>query len=335
MNKISVESSEKLPQNHPIYILKEEHKALLEFAQRLTEVQKDLKKEDVFNPQSEKIKLLTHIIEHFKESEKHYLREENVLFPYLEKHGITQPPKVMWMEHDEIRKIKKSIYRLFEEKEGVPFAEFSENFSQSALQLSEMLHNHFEKENNVLFPTSLRLFEESEWRDIKKEFDEIGYCCFTPEAAREPSQETKEVSSPLEFEPEGQITFETGSLSPHEIESIFNTLPVDITFVDKDDVVRYFNQTKERMFVRTKAVIGRKVQQCHPQKSIHLVNKILDDFKAGVRDRAEFWINLKGRLIYIQYFAVRNGKGNYLGCLEVTQDITDVKKIEGEKRLLD
>jgi|Deesub1362A_J573_1020465.scaffolds.fasta_scaffold06496_4 hypothetical protein len=335
MDKITgVESSEKLPQNHPIYILKEEHKALLEFAQKLIKVQSDLKKEDILNPQTEKIKLLTHIIEHLKESEKHYLREENVLFPYLEKHGITQPPKVMWMEHDEIRKIKKNIYRLFEEKESISFAEFSKNFSESTLQLSEMLHSHFEKENHILFPTSLRLFEENEWKDIKREFDEIGYCCFTPETAREPSEETKETPSP-KFESEGRITFETGSLSPHEIESIFNTLPVDITFVDKDDVVRYFSQTKERIFVRTKAVIGRKVQQCHPQKSIHLVNKILDDFKAGVRDRAEFWINLKERLIYIQYFAVRDRKGEYLGCLEVTQDITEVKKIEGEKRLLD
>jgi len=112
-------------------------------------------------------------------------------------------------------------------------------------------------------------------------------------------------------------------------------LPVDITFVDKDDVVRYFNKAEGRIFVRTKAVIGRKVQQCHPQKSIHVVNRILNAFKAGEKDVAEFWIQMNNRLIHIRYFAVRNKNGEYLGTLEVTQDITDIKKIEGEKRLLD
>jgi len=135
-------------------------------------------------------------------------------------------------------------------------------------------------------------------------------------------------------ETEGMIPFETGSLSKEEIEAIFNNLPVDITFVDKENTVRYFSQSKERIFPRTKAVIGRKVQNCHPQKSVHVVNQILEDFKNGRRDVAEFWINLNDRLIYIRYFAVHDKNGDYLGCLEVTQDITDIKKIEGEKKLL-
>ena len=132
----------------------------------------------------------------------------------------------------------------------------------------------------------------------------------------------------------GQIVFETGSFSKEELETLLNTLPVDITFVGKEDTVRYFSKAKERIFPRTKAVIGRKVQQCHPPKSIHVVNKILDDFRNGYKDVAEFWIHVKERLIYIRYFAVRDKNGEYLGCLEVTQDITDIKKIEGEKRLL-
>jgi PAS domain S-box-containing protein len=131
------------------------------------------------------------------------------------------------------------------------------------------------------------------------------------------------------------ISFETGSLSEEEIESVLNSLPVDITFVDKEDTVRYFSQSKGRIFPRAKAVIGRKVQQCHPQESLQKVVQILEDFKSRRRDVAEFWINLKGRLIYIRYYAVRDGNGKYLGCLEVTQDITDVQKITGEKRLLD
>jgi PAS domain S-box-containing protein len=109
---------------------------------------------------------------------------------------------------------------------------------------------------------------------------------------------------------------------------------VDITFVDREDTVRYFSDSKDRIFPRTKAIIGRKVQQCHPQKSVHIVDQILNDFKSGRKMKAEFWIPLQGRLIYIRYFALHDKNGDYLGCLEVTQDITDIKKIEGEKRLL-
>jgi len=131
------------------------------------------------------------------------------------------------------------------------------------------------------------------------------------------------------------ISFETGSLTKEETEAIFNTLPVDITFVDKKDEVRYFSQTKGRIFPRAKAIIGRKVQQCHPQKSVHIVNKILQDFRNGKRDSAEFWINYEGKLVYIKYFPVRNKNGQYLGCVEVTQDVTRIKKLEGEKRIYD
>ena len=133
---------------------------------------------------------------------------------------------------------------------------------------------------------------------------------------------------------QGEIELETGFFKKEELEALLNTLPVDITFVDSADTVRYFSSSKERIFPRAKAVIGRKVQQCHPQKSVHVVNQILEDFNHGQRDVAEFWINLKGRLIYIRYFAVRGQDGGYLGCLEVTQDITGLKNIEGEKRLL-
>ncbi len=131
------------------------------------------------------------------------------------------------------------------------------------------------------------------------------------------------------------LQFETGTLSKEEVEAILDSLPVDISFVDKEDRVKYFNRAEKRIFVRTKAVIGRKVQLCHPQKSIHIVNKILEAFKTGKKHVAEFWIQMNNRLIHIRYFAVRDKNGKYLGTLEVTQDITDIKKIEGEKQLLD
>jgi PAS domain S-box-containing protein len=272
-------------------------------------------------------------VKHFKESESHYVREENVLFPYLEKHGVTQPPAIMWMEHDKIREIKKGLYRVVETCQDVPFKDFAKQLEESGLALAEMLNSHFHKENSILFPTALNVIPEGEWKDVRRQFDELGYCCFTPDTAVGKAV-ASEAAKPAATT-EGAITFETGSLTPLEIEAIFNHLPVDITFVDKDDTVRYFSQAPDRIFPRTNAVIGRKVQQCHPQKSVHVVQQILDDFRSGKRSAAQFWINLKGKLILIRYFAVRSQKGGYLGCLEVSQDITDIKKIEGEKRLLD
>ena len=320
------------PEGHPIHTLMEEHKILLKFSEELKNILNKLKTMKDFESSDEKKKHLMHIIEHFKSSESHYEKEENVLFPYLEKHGITQPPAIMWMEHDKIREIKKSIYKLLDDYKQLSFEDFIEKLEESAIALAEMLSNHFQKENKILFPTALNVINEDEWLEIRKQFDELGYCCFTPRPRFWSPERKKEAISGEKIG--DLINFETGALSPEEIEAIFNTLPVDITFVDKDDTVRYFSRSKERIFTRTKAIIGRKIQQCHPQKSIHVVNQILEDFKKGKREVAEFWINFQGRLIYIRYFPVRNEKGEYLGCLEVTQDISDIKKIEGEKRLL-
>lgn len=307
--KEAIEKEVSIPKWHPIYILMEEHKILTNFANQLKEI---LIKENF-----DEIKKIIH---HFKEAEKHYLREENVLFPYLEKHGITEPPAIMWMEHDKIRDIKKRIYKAFEEKN---FNVLKENASM----LTETLSSHFYKENKVLFPTALKVIGEEEWKEIRKQFDEIGYCCFTPE--REEIEYEKELHAI-----EGEIKFETGHFTKEELEAVLNSLPVDITFVDKNDEVKYFNQAKDRIFVRTKAIIGRKVQNCHPTKSVDIVERIVKEFKEGKRDSAEFWIDMNGRKIYIRYFPVRRN-GEYIGVLEVTQDITEIKNIEGEKRLLD
>ncbi len=134
---------------------------------------------------------------------------------------------------------------------------------------------------------------------------------------------------------EEPIRFETGAASKDELEALLNSLPIDITFVDRNDTVGYFNKLGKRVFARTKAIIGRKVQQCHPPKSVHIVNEILNSFKSGKENVAEFWIQQGARMIHIRYFPVRDRNGKYVGTLEVTQDITELKKIEGEKRLLD
>ncbi|MFQ5712098.1 MAG: DUF438 domain-containing protein [Candidatus Geothermarchaeales archaeon] len=321
------------PVGHPIHILLEEHKILLKTADELRDISQKIKEMSDLASAIGGMEHIRHIEEHLKDSESHYVREENVLFPYLERHGITQPPAIMWTEHDKIRKIEKDLYRLIDTHESMTFQDFTKQLEDVATSLVDMLSSHFYKENNILFPTALKVINRNEWKDLRKQFDELGYCCFTPEHAKKVAEEL-EIRVP-EAREEGKILFEIGELSREELETILNTLPVDITFVDKEDTVRYFSQSKERIFPRTKAVIGRKVQLCHPQKSIHVVNKILDSFKSGKKDVAEFWIQKEDRLVHIRYFAVRSKDGRYLGTMEVTQDITDVKKIEGEKRLLD
>jgi len=318
---------------HPIHTLMEEHNILLQFTDKLKNVAEEIKGAKSFVAAGESMKRLNHIAKHFKESEKHYVREENVLFPYLEKHGITHPPAIMWAEHNDIREEKKKLYKLVDTKESMSFEEFAKELGELAKSTGDMLSSHFYKESNILFPAALKVISEDEWREIRKQCDELGYCCFTPEYAKGAVQPTGERVSQTASAGNKAI-FETGEFLTEELEAVLNTLPVDITFVDKEDRVRYFSQSKERIFPRTKAVIGRKVQQCHPQKSLHVVEEILNDFRENTREEAGFWINLGGRLIYIRYFAVRDKAEKYVGCLEVTQDITDIKGIEGEKRLL-
>jgi PAS domain S-box-containing protein len=322
-----------VPVGHPVSILMEEHKIMLQLAEKLVTIKNKVQLVKDASYVSEEIHNLEHVARDFTDSEKHYLREENVIFPILEKHGVTEPPAIMWMEHNQIREKKKQLSNLVGNFNTAGFAEFKKQLAETTEALNGILPSHFYKENNILFPTALQVFSEQEWTDARREFDEIGYCCFTPpQSTAIPQALKKAESAPA---PEGLLQFETGSLSKEEIEAVLNALPVDISFVDADDAVKYFNKAEKRIFARTKAVIGRKVQMCHPQKSVHIVNKILEAFKKGEKDSAEFWITMNNRLIHIRYFAVRDKNGKYLGTMEVTQDLTDLKKIEGQKRLLD
>ncbi len=330
--KESLEGQKSLaPEGHPIYILMEEHKMFLEFAGELKSIAQRLRRAD--SADSASMERVREIAELFKEGESHYVREENVLFPYLEKHGVTQPPAIMWMDHNQIREVKKSLNGLIDGYESIDFQNFARQLDEVTSALAELLTSHFPKENNILFPTALRILAEDEWKDVRQQFDELGYCSYTPTGA-EVLPEEKAALAPKP-EVEGRVTFEVGSLSREELEAILDTLPVDITFVGRDDKVRYFNQSEERVFPRTRAVIGRSVQHCHPQKSLHIVNRIVEDLRDGRRDVVEFWMNHQGRFVHVRYFSVRDEDGEYLGTLEVTQDITDIKKLEGEKRLLD
>lgn len=308
-----------LPPWHPLHILMAEHKEVLRMATGLA-----TRARHGINSASDRDEV-EGLVKHLVASENHYLREENVLFPYLERHGIVEPPKVMWTEHDRIRELKKAVVRESPSGGGLP---------QAAVALSDMLASHFLKENLILFPSGLRVIPDDAWPQIRAQFDEIGYCCFTPSAPPPPSAPRAGTAAPR-ASPESSLRFPTGEFTPAELEAVLNTLPVDITFVGADDTVRYFSASKDRIFIRTPAVLGRKVQDCHPQKSVHVVERILADFKAGRRDVAEFWINVQGRFVYIRYLPVRGRSGEYLGTLEVTQDIGPVQRLSGERRLLD
>jgi DUF438 domain-containing protein len=192
------------------------------------------------------------------------------------------------------------------------------------------------KEENILFPASLEKLTPGDWVEILKESDDVGYVFI--EKPKETEMMVRELRTALIEEPvlkDGLISLPTGSLNVTELLALLNTLPVDITFVDKDDTVRYFSDSKDRIFRRTKAVIGRNVQNCHPPQSLDVVNRILASFKNGEKDFYEFWIDLGGRFVHIRYFALRDPGKNYLGTLEVTQDATGIRGLKGQKRLLD
>jgi PAS domain S-box-containing protein len=319
----------------PINILLEEHKMLQQIAEKLGILAEKVQGAESLDAVNEELMQLRYIADELLDAEKHYLREENALFPVLERHGISEPPAIMWMEHNQLREKKKQLKALIENTAKMGFSDFKRQLGELAKAVADMLNSHIYKENNILFPAAQRVVTEQEWTAVREDFDEIGYCCFTPTHLI--AKVVKDVEKPAEIKPvlESVLQFETGTLIKEEVEAILNTLPVDITFVDKDDSVKFFNKAEKRIFVRTKATLGRKVQLCHPQKSVHVVNRILEAFKKGEKDVAEFWIQKDNRIIHIRYFAVRDKDGKYLGTMEVSQDVTDLKKIEGEKRLLD
>ncbi|WP_416825141.1 DUF438 domain-containing protein [Ectobacillus polymachus] len=257
--------------------------------------------------------------------DKHYSRKENLLFPYLEKYGIFGPTQVMWGVDDRIREsikqAKQQLMKYSGDKKTV-----LDSIYFVIREVSEMIF----KEENILFPMALQTLTEDEWMKIAHESDEIGYCLTSPTTIWVP--ERKAIQA--EAISEGMIRFETGILSLKQLELMLNHLPVDITFIDNNDVVRYFSHGKERIFARTKAVIGRTVQNCHPPKSVHVVEKLLEDFKSGTKDCEDFWIKFQDKYVYIRYFAVRNESGEYMGTLEFTQNINPIQEIQGEKRIL-
>lgn len=259
--------------------------------------------------------------------DKHYSRKENILFPFLEKYGVTAPPKVMWGVDDEIRAaIKEAKSKLQGDS-----VDSETSIEGAANKIKEMIF----KEENILFPMALDTLTEDEWLNIAEESDDIGFCLTQPAGKWKPTNANGEEKLKKQNLPEdGNIRFETGILSIKEINGLLSTIPIDITFIDKNNVVKYFTLGKERIFARTKAIIGRNVSNCHPPASVHIVEEMVEDFKSGRKDHEDFWINMGQMVVYIRYFAVRDEQGEYIGTMEVTQNIAPIKALEGEKRLV-
>jgi len=188
-----------------------------------------------------------------------------------------------------------------------------------------------DKEEEILFPMCLDTLTDAEWYEIYRQSTEIGYCLYDPSDSWEPQDTVRGEEVTKEQE---KIQLPSGNMTIPELVALLNTIPFDMTFVDKDDTVRYFTQGKERIFARSRAILGRKVQRCHPPSSVHIVERILNDFKSGHQEKAAFWIQMDGRFIHIEYFALRDADGKYLGTLEVSQDLTEKRKLQGEQRLL-
>jgi DUF438 domain-containing protein len=276
---------------------------------------------------------LGELIEQLSEINTHYTRKENQLFPMLEAHHFTGPSQVMWSIHDDIRAQMKQAREAFASNEP----------QQTVTALKEAIQairDMIYKEEHILFPTSLDMLTDSEWVKVKEGEPDIGFAWVVPDEGW-PDQILKEAEAPAP-EPEevlqdvaGALGMDTGRMTLEQINLMLTHLPVDLTFVDENDRVAYYSEGPERIFPRSPAIIGREVRNCHPPKSVHMVNKILDAFKSGSRDSAAFWIELGGKFIYIRYFPVRDAGGRYRGCLEVSQDLTAIRKLEGQNRLLD
>jgi len=337
---------------HPVHTFTTENQAVQRFIEQMREVVQAYRSD----PVPKTLTTLRLQLERLADFERHYLRKEMLLFPFLEKYGFYGPSKVMWGIHDEIRTTLRRLAEAAGLQGGGDPAAIAELFDTAARMMQDMVY----KEEKILFPAALEHLSEDDWAQIRAQEAEIGYFLVVPgnqwspqgnaalapglvskeslieQIHRSPAQDAGPQRTAVESaRTTGTLALNTGALTLEQVDLLLRNLPLDVTFVDEQDGVRYFSQTRERIFSRTPAVIGRKVQNCHPPQSVSRVQQILDDFRSGSRDTAEFWINLGGRMVHIRYFALRSEDGAYRGTLEVTQDVTGIRALQGERRLLD
>lgn len=321
---------------HPVNVFKMENEAITNVLDQIESILAEITEAKIGEDISEQLNRWKELHRDLLTIDNHYLRKENILFPFLEKNGITGPPSVMWGIHDDIRGQLKEISQLLETTDRLAdrtlISKIGDLVKPALHAISEMIY----KEENILFPMCMETLTADEWEKISADSPEVGFTLVegnfgTYKAERDQSVE-EEVASAT---PEGLLRLPSGLLSLEEIVAIFNNLQLDVTFVDKDDRVRFFTEGKERIFQRTRSVIGRHVQNCHPPSSVNIVEDILNDFKTKKRDSAEFWLPVKDMFVYIRYFALYDDNGEYMGTLEVTQNIKPLQEISGEKRIYD
>ncbi|MEA3497121.1 MAG: PAS domain-containing protein [Bacteroidota bacterium] len=266
------------------------------------------------------------------EFENHYIKKENILFPYIEeKVEYYRCIKVMWSIHDDIRKKLKEVISILASKDSS-----WEMFNKAMGAYFFLAFGMIQKEDLIIYPVINSIFDDVEQAKMQKQSFEYSFP-FIETPPKSTKAEGKEEKTSFISQSEGELKFksETGELNIEQIFLLLNNLPVDITFVDENNKVKFFSKPKDRFFPRSPAIIGREVKNCHPPESVHIVEKIINTFRKGEKDSAKFWIQLKGKFILIQYFALRNDKNEYKGVIEVSQDVSDIRTLEGEQRLLE
>ena len=329
--RVDLSALKPIPDGHPVDVFRKENQEIRNVVNAISTLIGNMV-EQTDSVLTENIIKLRGLFNNLYDVDKHYQRKEYLLFPYLEKLEITGPPKVMWGKQDEIREqIKGSIDML--QVETMTPEEFKAAAEMVLKPAAKGAWDMITKEEEILFPMALDAITEAQWYEISKQSIEIGFCLYDPQIEWHPEWVVKQ--SINESQKSGShIQLPSGSFSAEEIMAILNTLPVDITFVDKDDKVKYFSQSAERIFQRNRAILNRDVRHCHPPASAHIVDKIINDFKTGRESRAPFWINMGGKLIHIEYFALRNEQGDYLGTLEVSHNVQPYRDLTGEQRIL-
>jgi DUF438 domain-containing protein len=309
------------PPGHPVHTFSAANRVITRLANEFGRLAQKMESgRDV----GDSLKQASRVLDGLGGLENHYQRKENQLFPLLERHGVTGPSQVMWGVHDEIRAGLKTVRDAIERKDAKAFASAAPAVARNIV---EMVY----KEEKILFPLSLQTLADEEWAEIRRGDDELGYVLAQPAAAWPRGHDA---GSKADTTRQGLLALTTGELALDQLNLLLTHLPVDLSFVDESDTVRFYSEGPERIFPRSPAVIGRKVQNCHPPKSVHMVQEILDSFRSGKQSVAEFWIQLRGKFIHIRYFAIRDEIGTYRGCLEVAQDVTGIRELEGEQRLL-
>lgn len=323
------EEERAVPAGHPVDVFRAENRALGWELDAARELFAQLKALDAPAAPAELLHDLRVRFNALMDVEKHYLRKEHLLFPYLEKHGITGPPTVMWGKHDETRALLKGAWAALAAADGITTDEAGAVVDLVLAPAVEAVAGMIDKETQILLPMCLDTLDEAEWGAIAAGSADLGWCLVVPTATWQPAG-----AAPVEAAADGLIRLPSGTFTPTQLQAVLNAIPFDITFVDADDTVRYFSEGRERIFARTRAIIGRKVEYCHPPKSVAIVQQILSDFREGRETHSQFWIELGGKFLCIEYFALHDDDGKFLGTLEVSQDLTAKRALTGQQRLL-